>query len=124
MKLAHIFFNIDMRNGHDGLATILKKKAGVDVLPHGETAIFINNSWSALKLMTSGDILLHLKRPYHKPINPETIKYLPNCVEGGELNYTRALETVLSKKFKATVKEFHHPAKYLERQPDAAQAFH
>ena len=99
-KVAHVFFEISMANGHTGLIEILKKRAKIVKLNEGETAIFINKKWSALKLLTSEDILLHLRRPANKPILPESIKYLPACVQGSELNYSVALKKTLEDKFK------------------------
>lgn len=58
-RIAHLFFEVNMRNGHDGLQVLLGKKkiSGTD------TAIFINTSWTAAKVLTSTDVLLHVKRP-------------------------------------------------------------
>lgn len=78
---------------------ILKKRAKISQLDAGETAIFINKKWTALKLLTSEDVLLHLRRPANKPILPESIKYLPACIEGKELNYSVALKKTLEDKF-------------------------
>lgn len=93
----HVFFDIHMRLGHDGLrALLLQEKKGE--LKDGETALFINHSWTALKMLTASDVILHLKRPDHKPINPEAIHYLPNCVQGGTLDYTKALSETIRRK--------------------------
>ena len=95
MKLAYLFMDVSMSNGHKGLGAMLRKK-----LSKGETAVFVNKKWSALKLLTSDGFVLHKKQPDNRPIVPETIKYLPYCVEGGKLNYTKALTTVMQRDFK------------------------
>lgn len=100
MKLAHIFFDASMSNGHKGLTDILFKETKSRLLKEEETAIFINKKFTALKMLTSKHVLLHLKRPDNKPINPETVKYLPHCVNGEELNYSKALDAVIREKFK------------------------
>lgn len=92
-KLAYVFFDIPMYYGH-GLRKILKNE-----LKNGEFTIFINKNWNALKMLTYNNVLLHLKQPYHRPINPETIKFLPYCVNGSEINYKRALKSVIIKDF-------------------------
>jgi hypothetical protein len=93
-RIIEVFFETNMRNGHDGLARILKRK-----LSKGEYAVFINRNWTALKMLTSEDTLLHLRRPSNKPINPKTIPYLPACVNGSRLQYDRALRVVIEKEY-------------------------
>jgi hypothetical protein len=98
MRLIHAFTDISMSNGHDGLAEILRKRAKIAKLTDG-CAVFINRSWTAMKLLVPGDTLLHLRRPKNRPIDPAIIKYLPACIEGAELNYGKALETMLVKDY-------------------------
>lgn len=95
MKLIDIHLNTSMSLGHPGLY----KKAGKSVADG--YVVFINRNWTAMKMLTPGNVLLHYKSPdpRRRPINPETIKYLPHCVEGGDLNYSKALEAVITKEF-------------------------
>jgi len=91
MKLTNIFFGISMSNGHNGLlAHIRKKRALVD-----SYSIFINKRWTALKMITPDNVILHLKTPDNRPIELKSIKYLPACVNGDELDYSTALESAL-----------------------------
>ncbi len=77
------------------------------ILKPGEYAVFINRSWTALKMLTPNrEVLLHLRRPGHKPINPETIRHLPNCIEGPELNYKKALGKVITDRFARDADKF------------------
>lgn len=92
MKIAHLFFDVSMSNGHDGLSALLKSP-----LAKNEVAIFINKRWGALKLLTPEGVLLHA-RPKHG-INPQAIKYLPHCVHGAKLDYSAALRSALTKRF-------------------------
>lgn len=94
MELMDIFFNVHMRYGHDGLAKILAKKT-----KEKGHAIFINKKWTALKLLTPDNVLLHLRQPANRPIEPRALKYLPSCVGGGAINYDKALEKALNKEF-------------------------
>ncbi len=98
-KVMHVFFEVSMSNGHPGLHGILKKSR--KTIQGSETALFINKDWTACKLLTAHDTLLHLRRPRNAPINPETLKYLPHCIDGDDLNYEAALRTVIKEKYDA-----------------------
>jgi hypothetical protein len=95
MKIAHIYFEIPMYYSHSGLKKILKKK----VLEDHECAIFINKAWTGLKMLTPENVILYLRRPPNAPIEPDSIKYLPNCVNGTNLNYDAALRAAIQTKF-------------------------
>lgn len=98
-RVMHLFFEINMRSGHEHLNQLLAKEAPAGLKP-GETAVFINKAWTALKMLTSDkDVLLHLRRPGHKPINPEAIRHLPSCVQGRDLNYPKALAKAISDRY-------------------------
>jgi hypothetical protein len=88
-----------MRYGHPGLGKMLKKKIkGFKGISPGEHVIFINKDWTALKMFAgSEELLLHLRRPRNKPINPKTIKFLPHCVNGSQINYKKALREVIER---------------------------
>lgn len=98
-RVMHVFFEVSMSNGHQGLHSILKKSR--KAIEGSETALFINKDWTACKLLTAHDTLLHLKRPRNAPINPEALKYLPHCIDGDELNYTAALGAAIKDKYNA-----------------------
>jgi len=86
-----------MRYGHPGLSEMLRKKKVKEIKP-GEHVIFINKDWTALKMFAgSSELLLHLRRPRNKPINPKTIKFLPYCVNGSQINYKKALMEVIQR---------------------------
>lgn len=99
-KIVRYFSNIDLRNGHDGLASIAKK-AGIFVseLETGEFALFVNRKQTALKMYTQGLLIAHLRLPNGRRINPKTIAMLPNFFNGSEIRYNKALEAVLQKEF-------------------------
>lgn len=86
-KLINVFFNVSMSNGHPGLYKMAKSDAETGY------CVFVNKQWTALKMITPANVLLHYKtKSVSHRINMETIKYLPGCVNGGELDYTKALE--------------------------------
>lgn len=99
-RIAHIFFDVHMSYAHTTLTKMIGEKTKLET---GETAIFIAKNWKAVKLLTADNTILY-HRNNKLGINPETIKHLPNCVEGGKLNYQKALETVLTKRFGAIKK--------------------
>lgn len=105
MEIIQVFFDVHMSYAHDGLAAILEKQTGSRALPDGQSAVFINKAWTALKMLTPSGVMLYLRRPPHKPINPEAIKYLPHCVSGRELDYKKALSQVIETKWKTVVPE-------------------
>lgn len=96
-KVMHVFFEVSMSNGHNGLGRILKKsKSDIE---KDQYALFINKDWCACKLLTAEGVLLHLKRPRNQPIEPKTLPFLPYCISGTKLNYTQALAAVIQEKF-------------------------
>ena len=94
MRLAYFFENIHMSNGHDGLSEHLRKNK--KRLKQGDCAIFINSRWTAVKLLTADQKFVIHYRHDDGVIARETIKHLPNCVEGKSLNYPKALEKALN----------------------------
>lgn len=94
MKIAHVYYEINMSNSHKGLRKQVKKP-----LPEDECAIFINKAWTGLKMLTPGNVILYVRQPNSRPIHPDTIKFLPNCVRGDNLNYPLALHTVIKSRF-------------------------
>ena len=57
MRLAHLFFDTHMSNGHAGLEEILKKAKGK--MRKGDCAIFINTAWTAVKIFVDGQFVAH-----------------------------------------------------------------
>lgn len=98
-KVMHVHFETNMANGHNGLSNILKKSR--DSIGKNEFALFINKSWTACKLLTSENVILHLKRPANQPIDPKTIPLLPYCISGTKLDYTKALHEVITQEFES-----------------------
>lgn len=88
-KLIDVYFNVSMSNGHNGLYKKAKSSGS-------GYCVFVNKAWTAMKMITPGNVVLHYKaKNLNQPINMDTIKYLPNCVSGGELDYTAALESAV-----------------------------
>jgi hypothetical protein len=94
MRLIHIYTEVHMACGHEALSKLCKKK-----MKSGDVAAFINTAWTAVKLLVSNEFLIHYKHPRGQ-IAPETIKELPNFIEGKKLNYNKALEKVINEHLK------------------------
>ena len=63
--IMHVYPNVCMSNGHEGLATVAQKvnKVNVAELKVGEFALFVNRAFTACKLYGANNILLHYKHP-------------------------------------------------------------
>jgi hypothetical protein len=96
VKLVNVFFGVSMSNGHKGLNERILK-AGKDL--DAGMSVFINKKWTALKVITPDDTILHYKSPSNRPIEPGVIKYLPRTFNGSRLNYNKALEMTLTKEY-------------------------
>jgi len=98
-RLVHIFFDTNLGNGHAGLGKLAsKKKIRLHALKNGDCVLFLNRAQTALKMFASnGDMIIHYKAPWGR-LEPETLRHLPNFVEGGTLNYRGALKDALTRK--------------------------
>ena len=100
-RVVHWLPETDLRNSHDGLTDLAKKKLGVrvDELKIGECIMFINSSWTAFKILMpvakdrgGGAIVLHYKHPAGHKLNPKAVLNVPRFMRGTEINYTHALQ--------------------------------
>ncbi len=82
-----------MSYAHKTLYTIAKGEASRGY------CVFINRAFSALKMTTPNGVILYYRAKPNQPINMDTIKYLPACVSGGDLNYSKALAVAVTEKF-------------------------
>jgi hypothetical protein len=93
-KLLNVYFNTSMSLGHKRLYAMAGKSASQGY------SVFINRPWTALKMITPSNTILYFRTEDKKqPINFETIRHLPNCVNGGELNYQRALDIAVKDQY-------------------------
>lgn len=99
-RLLHFFPNSDLRCSHDGLKLIAKKKK-VDLsnMKMGDCVIFMNSAGTKLKMFASGTKALLFVSNDNRKIAVETIQFLPQYVQGGELNYRGALREAIEKHF-------------------------
>lgn len=96
-KIIQVFFNVDMRNGVDGLMAIAEK-AEIDLakVSPGHFLVFINSRKNRLKLFASKDVYAYY-RSTEGPINMLMIQHLPRAFNGSKINFSGALRAALLK---------------------------
>ena len=88
----------DLRQGHLGLSKVAAKaKRPVDKLETGQFLLFINRSQTALKMLTTGGVLVHLKSPRGR-LDFEAVNLIPKYFNGSRFNYSGALKETLTKR--------------------------
>lgn len=99
-NLVRVFFNADMRNGHDGLRLLARThKIDMDILNSNEFVCFVNRRQTQLKLFAPDNVIAHYKSD--KRIDVRTIRLIPRFFNGRELIYDEALRQVLEKNLTA-----------------------
>lgn len=97
-RIAHIFFDADLRCSHIGLKAFLEKEK-IEVAEK-DFVVFLNRSRTMFKIyMGRGDLLIHFNNG-GKAVNPEVIPLIPTYFSGSEFKYKAALRRVLEKKLK------------------------
>jgi hypothetical protein len=100
-QVLHIFPNVNLQNGHDGLRAYAKKsyKINVDDLQVGQFAIFINRAFTAVKVFAANNVLVHYKHPKKHMLNYKALKLIPEFFEGQDIGYTKALRQVIKEEY-------------------------
>lgn len=94
-EIVSFVYPSDMRCGHEGLRMLAKRlKRDPDLKP-GQFLVFLNSRQSQAKILTAGDVLLHLRPPGANKLNLEAIAKLPEFFGGGGFNYTKAVQNTL-----------------------------
>jgi hypothetical protein len=101
--LLHIFWDVDFRNGHDGLNQIAKeKKIQIRNMPHGEMVLFVNSKRNMIKVLAStgeensNGVVAFYKCPRGR-INEYSLQFIAQAFRGGEIRYDEALKRGLLK---------------------------
>ncbi len=89
-RLAHIFTNIDMRMGHQGLKELLASKR--IKMQEGDFIVFINTARTMIKAFASNlDAILFVKNGNNRRLDLGVIKHLPKYCNGPSLNLQGAV---------------------------------
>lgn len=94
-EIVSFIFPSDMRCGHEGLRNLAKRLKRDPNLKPGQFLVFLNSRQSQAKILTAGDVLLHLRPPGDVKLNLEAIARLPEFFGGGEFNYKDAVKNTL-----------------------------
>lgn len=101
-----MFFNLNMRNSHDGLIAIAaKENVKTDELDRGEYIVFINRKQDKLKLYATADVIAYLRMKPGNKINMGIIKYLPTVFNGRKIDYDKALELAVNESLNKKTRE-------------------
>lgn len=94
ISAVHCFYDVYMGFSHATLTSMLQD-AKEGPLKRNEIAVFVNESFSAVKMLTSENLLLYYRAVGPGLITPEVIRYLPTQVGGEKLHFSRNLEKAL-----------------------------
>ncbi len=88
VSAVHCFYDVYMGFSHATLNGLLQD-AKEGPLKRNEIAVFVNESFSAVKLLTSDNVLLYYRAVGPGIITPEVIRYLPTQFGGEKLRLLR-----------------------------------
>ena len=99
-KVLHLFTEVSMSNGHDGLiAMASRRKVNVKNLDVGDFALFINKRLTAMKLFGANNVIVHYKAPDNRPIDPRALRYVPRFVSETDIGYDSGVLELIRKKY-------------------------
>lgn len=100
-RAIHFFGSVSMTNGHDGLAEIAEKhKVALDDLRSGEFCCFVNKTFTAMKLLCPGGILIHWRNPSHRALFAEVIGTLPQFLADADIGFSADVKAAIAKYYK------------------------
>lgn len=96
--IIRVFLNVDMRNGHDGLATLAKEhQLKVSEIERGSFIVFVNAQKNKVKLYAANDTIAYLRMPRGSAFNLNVVRELPKVFNGRNINYTEGLKLAVEK---------------------------
>ena len=100
-KIMHVYTNVNLQNGHEGLTGIAKKENKVDVnkLAVGQFALFINRAFTAVKVFAANNVVVHYKHPRNHILDYKALRLIPAFFDGQNLGYMRALKQVIEQDY-------------------------
>lgn len=104
-QVVYFFPDTHLGNSHAGLSAIAEKdKLDVAKLAPGEFAMFINRSFTAVKLFAANNVIVHYKTPDRSMLNAQALKLVPHFFNGRDINYKAALSHAIRSKHAAAAK--------------------
>ena len=100
-KIMHVYSNVNLQNGHDGLTAIAKKENKVDVskLNVGQFALFINRAFTAVKVFAANNVIVHYKHPKNHILDYKALRLIPDFFDGQSIGYMKALKQVIEQDY-------------------------
>lgn len=105
MKAVHLFVDIDMRLGHDGLF-LVAKKAGIDIrtLSSANAVLFFNTNKTKVKAYSSNGLVSYAR--FDEGITPKALNVFADAVQTGlELEFNRETRINILKALGIKLKE-------------------
>lgn len=100
-KIMHVYCNINLQNGHEGLTVIAKKENKLDVskLAVGQFALFINRAFTAVKVFAANNVLIYYRHPKNHILDYKALRLIPAFFDGQNIGYMRALKQVIEQDY-------------------------
>lgn len=98
MRIARIFFDVDMRQSFEGLKKIAED-AKTDL---SHTILFMNRKMTSFKILQQESYLVYFKNG-NRRIPLDAIQHLPMAFGGSEFEFNRAIEKSLRSKLRLEV---------------------
>lgn len=89
IKCVHVFYDVFMGWSHSSLLEVMSNSAGKTSLDKEEVALFINKSWTGVKMLAPGNTLIYHRAPI---ITMDAIRMLPVRFGGKRLTLDPKLE--------------------------------
>lgn len=100
MRIARVYFDVDLRSSFQGLRKFLKnEKLDATTLGKGSLVIFMNRKTSAFKMLAGNDYLVYYNNQGRR-IPLDAIQYLPTYFDGTTLEFNKAMEKSVKEKLR------------------------
>ena len=97
--IAHVFYDVYLGWSHRSLEALYVEKTGREKIPHGEVAVFLNASWTAVKVLAPGNVLLYYRSRTGAPITKEQLRSIPTILGAPRFGFAGNAEAKLLKAF-------------------------
>lgn len=95
MKIARIFFDVDMRCNFEGMREVIKDaKVDLKTIASDYVVILMNRKKTAFKMLVDNAYIIYYKNG-NRRIPLEAIQYIPQRFGGSEMEFNKAVEKSL-----------------------------
>lgn len=102
-KIIQVFFDADMRNGHDGLTAMARKSdLNITSLEANSFVVFVNSKQNMVKLYAPNNVIAFYRAPKHHRVELRTIPLIVKSFHATRgIDYDAALKTVIEQRLGA-----------------------